>query len=400
MKKAILVFLTIVITTAISSQSIPNISELIDYNYRLMNTDDQVLLLDSGNVHFFMYSLEDSVIMGRSYYVFDNYGLLTKDSSIMLLPDTQEWIYSQKRLMQYNANHYLIDEILYEGDWLSPQWHEEEWRIFHYPQGDTLIMYDLINDWSEQTSSWQNYDSSFYIYNTDNLVEYEFSYGWDHNLNVYEKYYKYHHAYTNYLLTSDTSFSYWNGYEEYNGLTRYEYDGNGNRTKKESYYYDGTSGLTPSEKREYIYTGNNIYSKTIRYEWDTDISSWLRTEETHFYYNEDNNLDIVIYWELDDLGIMEKQWTYEFFYSYHTVVGNEEQKPIKSFSAFPNPCDDILTITSINSEELLLLDINGKIIRRLYINAGVGKLNLSNLEKAVYFLVSKNGAYQQKIIVH
>ncbi len=399
MKKVTLILLVLIISGSISSQDIPDLNEIIPSYYGINNTDDQVLLLDSGNAHFFVFSSVDSILMLKSYFDFDDNGLLIQDSSIMLLSDILEWVYSDKNVMEYNSHKALIMETVYIGDWTNPIWYEDERMIYHYPQGDTLIKYELMNNWDQITSSWENSDSSYYIYNIDGMAEHEFEYHWDHDLYIYQKRYKHNYVYDNLLLTSDTIFSYWNGFEEYSSLKLYDYDSNGNRIKRESLFWNGTSNFLPGEKHEYNYDVNNNRTKTIRFDWDTDNSSWFKIEETHLYYDEENNLDMVMYWELDDIGTMEKQWSYKFFYSYHTVVGKEEEQPIKSFSAFPIPSNGVLKINSSHTQELLLMDINGKIIKRLYVNAGILKLDLSNLVSSVYLLISEDGSYQQKIVI-
>ena len=73
------------------------------------------------------------------------------------------------------------------------------------------------------------------------------------------------------------------------------------------------------------------------------------------------------------------------------------------FSVQPNPATDVLTVVPITGSEysLRLYDMNGKLVRELYGLQNETRLDVSNLNKGVYFLQVKQGSNvkSQKVII-
>ncbi|WP_375580741.1 T9SS type A sorting domain-containing protein [Marivirga tractuosa] len=62
---------------------------------------------------------------------------------------------------------------------------------------------------------------------------------------------------------------------------------------------------------------------------------------------------------------------------------------------YPNPVEDIVTVSSSNICSITLFDAFGKLIRKEEISSGAFKLNLDNLESGVYFLKGDKGEYHR-----
>lgn len=67
-----------------------------------------------------------------------------------------------------------------------------------------------------------------------------------------------------------------------------------------------------------------------------------------------------------------------------------------SFSAYPNPFNNSLTITSNKTANITLTDINGRVIDTFTVNDKY-ELNTAHLAQGVYFLQSSNGAVMKII---
>ena len=84
-----------------------------------------------------------------------------------------------------------------------------------------------------------------------------------------------------------------------------------------------------------------------------------------------------------------------------TAIFTIDNLPI--FSVQPNPATDVLTVVPITGSEyaLRLYDMNGKLVRELYGLQNETRLDVSNLNKGVYFLQVKQGSNvkSQKIII-
>ena len=84
-----------------------------------------------------------------------------------------------------------------------------------------------------------------------------------------------------------------------------------------------------------------------------------------------------------------------------TAIFNLSTLPV--FSVQPNPATDVITVVPmVNSEYALrLYDLNGKMVRELHGLQNETRLNVSDLNKGVYFLQVKQGANvkTQKVVV-
>ncbi len=91
---------------------------------------------------------------------------------------------------------------------------------------------------------------------------------------------------------------------------------------------------------------------------DLQVVAWVQDNETHY----------VLQSESSDL-----------------VVGIESAVD-KNFRIFPNPADNFLFINSTSVGIVKIHDVNGKLIKELNFNHGCTTINISDLQKGVYFL--------------
>ena len=360
---------------------------------------ENILLLDSLEGHFFFYSSVDSVLMMKRYYSYDIYGLSNVDSSIILNPSTQEWTYDNKYEYTYNAMLHPESETYYISDMVTNIWFEESREFSYYDQSDTLLSYQLNEEYLHSTQSWEKEDSVDFIYNQQNLVSEEYTYQWDDVSGEYTLIFRNHLVYNSLgLLTSDTTYSYFSGYEEYNVLMTYLYNSDGNRIQSNNYYWAGDQyGFQNIEKRIYTYDNENRLQGSVRYEWVS--SNWEVIEEYQYIYNEYNLPRYMIFWETDEPGILEREFTFEFFYSYHTIVDDPEYTKGKEITIYPNPTNGAITIISDNKYCCILINSFGYHCTDLKLNSGKNTFDLSNFASGIYYLISSDGKISQKLII-
>ncbi len=383
------------------SQNLKEVNNIIEKRLNEINsTQEEVLLVDSLNGHFFFYSTVDSVLMQRRYYGFDIYGLSSKDSSIFLNPMTQEWTYGDKFEYAYNPMHKRELETHYFSNETSNIWLEDTKELSYYDQSDTLLTYQVHEDFRHDLQVWAKDDSIVFSYNQQNLVFEEHTYDWDKDNDLYELMYRNHLGYNaSNLLTSDTTFSYYNGYEEYNVLATYQYDGSGNRIQRTGYYWAGPQyGFENMEKRHYFYDQNNRLTGSMRYEWDN--SNWVVIEQVQYIYNEYDLPRFMMFWEADEPGILERDFTFEFFYSYHSIVGSWETLEHPKLHIYPNPTIGELTIESDIETTCRIINSIGLVCMQVNLVPGKNKMDMSELPTGIYILINEEGNNREKIIVH
>ena len=71
-----------------------------------------------------------------------------------------------------------------------------------------------------------------------------------------------------------------------------------------------------------------------------------------------------------------------------------------SYSVFPNPMTDVLNITSIENASAFIYDLSGKEILKINIQQGTTSVDVSELQRGIYFLsiINLNTSSTQKII--
>ena len=400
MKRICLLSILIISNIILFSQNFCEVSNLINKELHKTNsTREETLLLDSLEGHFFFFSTVDSILMLKKYYDYDVFGLSNTDSSFFLNPTTQEWTYDDKHEFTYNEMFHPESETFFTSDMVNNIWLEESRELNFYDQSDTLLDYQLHEEYLHSSQSWEKEDSIVFLYNQLNNVSEEYTYQWEEVTGEYELLVRNLLVYNNSnLLTSDTTFSYYNGYEEYNFLMTYEYNGNGNRIQSNNYYWVSPQyGFENMEKRIFTYDSEGRLQGSVRYEWVN--SYWEVIEEYQYIYNEYNLPRYMIFWETDEPGILEREFTFEFFYSYHTIVEVQETVENAETYIFPNPTSGILSVITNGEYSCILFNQFGHSCLDLKLTPGENYLDLTHFAPGIYYLVSRDGWVSQKVII-
>jgi hypothetical protein len=95
------------------------------------------------------------------------------------------------------------------------------------------------------------------------------------------------------------------------------------------------------------------------------------------------------------LKMIDKDGSYEF----SGMVTIKVTEGIRSFSVYPNPVRNELQITSGANSLLNLVDINGKLLRRVPVSTGNNTIDVSNISSGVYYLADPGSGTKLRIIV-
>ncbi len=85
----------------------------------------------------------------------------------------------------------------------------------------------------------------------------------------------------------------------------------------------------------------------------------------------------------------------------HSSVGVSENDEDANFKVFPNPSAGIINISNVNhtvDNQIAIVNLMGQIVYQEELFENNKKLDLSNLEKGIYFI--KIGKATQRIILH
>jgi hypothetical protein len=77
-------------------------------------------------------------------------------------------------------------------------------------------------------------------------------------------------------------------------------------------YYPGTIGLDNNTKKEYQYNPDDLISYVETYSWNG--ANWIKSESNYLSYNDDQKVNIRIYENINEHGIVTKD-KYEYFYN-------------------------------------------------------------------------------------
>lgn len=78
---------------------------------------------------------------------------------------------------------------------------------------------------------------------------------------------------------------------------------------------------------------------------------------------------------------------------------NENQTPISEFKVFPNPANDFIYVETGQKEAIIkIVAISGQEIRKIHINKGKTKIELSDLSQGIYLIKANEKEYYKLLI--
>jgi hypothetical protein len=186
--------------------------------------------------------------------------------------------------------------------------------------------------------------------------------------------------------------------------SKYEnaYDSNGNETLEIK--YDGwdaeTQSLIPDYKYEYSFDANNFKTHQSSYTWQAELEAFIPSFKTDISTQTETSTQLVragitskydadtSTWNALDEEALKSYW----YYTKETGLSISKEES-NSFSIYPNPANDFLTIKSLenlNAPHFELYDLKGsKILSKTFeFDAAI---DISNLQPALYIYTIKDG---------
>lgn len=173
------------------------------------------------------------------------------------------------------------------------------------------------------------------------------------------------------------------------------------------WYYDGR------EENEYDANGNcilrqifdqnnDVIEKSI-YEYNTSLlANTLVPVHPEIirprYFTNTNNVVKEQWYALDVEHVL--QYVCDYIYEYDATTSVEEHQNAQDLVCYPNPANNMITVTGVENAVVALYDLNGRVVYQGTINGGNNQINVSNLAEGSYILqANENGKMHTTRIV-
>ena len=318
-------------------------------------------------------------------------------------------------------------------------WKYSSLRDYYYDENgnDTLV---TTLRWNEEAQLWENAYKFQYLFNDQNQKVLDNYYIFDAETQVWNLTNKTTKTYDEYgFLDTLTHYNWYEEYEFWYGDYRqiYSWDEEGRRTEIIGQDFD-----LPYEhwfndyKLNWEYEDGHqvFYSKQ---QWKYENADWLPDEETYNHYNENNKLDTILSksWSLytnswsyinrtvytfNESGNTERYFSeisldgslfetyYDTYYYYSKFITPDAVPELNAldFSIYPNPANSKINILLQQDDwqntEASILDISGRMVSTINLQAILTIVDISQLKSGVYFIRISNGNKSgvRKVIVN
>jgi len=333
------------------------------------------------DTYYYYDHLKLRLYIGEDWYNNDWYTIYceeyTYDEESNLLIELRESGYLEhgRYLYSYDENGNLITEsheneadiIGFDNDWTKSYTYDENGNI------KTTLHENWIFELWPSHGEWENSGRNTYSYDSNNyLIEILFE-GWGLELE-------------------------W----ENSKRSSYSYDENKNLITELKELWDFELGWINSERFTYTYDDN---SNLITEFWEIWESEWQNTERFTYTYDDNNNLIKYLHdkWENqewigdnDGFSFEDFYGNYYYFNGYNIEIYWGKPTSVKSesndnftFTAFPNPCNNMLNISHI--PPVAKIELYNTMGYKVYdverVTGNTQNIDCSNFENGVYFLI-------------
>lgn len=158
-----------------------------------------------------------------------------------------------------------------------------------YSSSGDLIL-SVIRNWSNETNDWTNSEMTEYVYNDQGLMTEEAHSKWNTAVNDWEKDKKWAYEYNyNGVCSKRICFTWIANWQDWACTFCQEYNGSGEITLFESYYYSEVTNKMVGNSREthsYANVDGGILTTSILYEWSVDGDNWEPREKVEAFSNQ------------------------------------------------------------------------------------------------------------------
>jgi hypothetical protein len=310
----------------------------------------------------------DTIQANRFTYTYNSAGL--KTSMVDTYFDSMDgWVEMRKYLFEYNTSNHLIKQIEQEktgNTWTNSM--KEEYTVSANGQWTEVAYFTWENGaWTNDGAimrniEWQNFAERKYKKYT---ISMEF-------IGTFMDFMRYTATYhSNGEMTSELFEMKFGGAWENMSRSIQEFDNKNNLTLLKFDWWNNNSWETNyAEKREYVYQNNNVSTETHSF-FDSFSNTWLNS--VRFVYG-----------------------------PYTSTVGLQAITTEKTFTVYPNPVRNIITVDGVENSRIEVINIAGQVMEVTSASANESaKIDMSGFDNGVYFLrvSSKDGKATTKKII-
>ena len=308
---------------------------------------------------------------------------------------TNSWTYDYEENHTYNDPTHVNLPTVVEKRYLNASSVQTNGNktMNTYNSNGKLASY-IYQVWDNNTSSYVNSSNYVYSYNSSNLNDTTYGYGWfnnswipmSKNVRMYN---------SNGKLTQIDGYN----YPVSSGLTLQ------NRT---IYYYDAQSNLDSS--RYYSYNGTTLDLQYVEYHFQNNAGqdtlvigksvangSYVNASHVSYSFNADNYLIHSLNQSWDGTNaVWVSNSKQDIYYDCFSVAGVNDVESEK-WSVYPNPFTDAITIVSAENALASIINQQGQVLQSFFVHQGQNQMELSNLPAGTYFIQSSTGKVEKLV---
>ncbi len=310
--------------------------------------------------------------------------------------------YGNKKIFTFGDNGYWLSSEEYNWNSTNENWElNRKWSYIFNEQVGKMAQF-IYQTYDDDAGEWVNYGKGNYTYDDNgNKIEYIFQ-TWDKTNNQWVNYQKSTYTYdangnnTQYLNQKwDASSQTWTNYYK----STYTFDDNGNRINTTSFSWDKNESVWIKNRQTiYTYDDDDNLVQYLYQKWDSNTNTWV--DDTKATYGRDANGNVIQYvkqnWD-SEAGMWTNYLKYD---NYWSSMSTATENIATNITLYPNPAHNTLYIKGINSGELSIFTMDGKLVTHKKISTN--KINISNLQPNSYLIIinSQNKTIVRKFIKH
>jgi len=358
MKQKISIFLLLctVIITGVSAQS-RNPLNNIPADVKICSSTSPMYLKEN-----IIYKA-DGTKHQRSFYEYNEDGLLSSYTDQYWDSSTNQWGIQQKYIYNYNSENVRIEEIFLTYGAQGWKNHTKKNLI----RKDGVLAEELNYLWDSQNEDWMVAANSktLYTYNEEG-----------HIIEFYDQFY-------------DASSGNWKA--PHSKMT-YKRNAAGQVTEEVLQYWDNEKQEWANRLKDtFEYDAETHKTNIFVYDWKND--KWEEHSKQILSYDDEGKLTRAEYYTSFDDSSLDAYNIYTYsnsFLSEETSLTNIESEVI---TAYPNPAISYINIkipeTFIN-KSAYLYDTAGKLVKTIYLDNEITRVNISGLTNGIYIVKIEN----------
>ena len=370
MKNQFLLIISFLLWTSVAGQNIQTFytETWVNDNWQKMvkgtNTydKDDFLTITSQNNWDTDFNIWDNSF--QTFYINNKDGAVTQQITQAWDFLNRNWYSFERITYDYNSNKKLSSKLI--ENWVKGNWQNVVKDLNNYDSIGNLIN-SLRHTWDLVSLSWKNTQQINFTNSSSGKVIEKVTQSWENLSNVWSN---------NQRIT----FTYNIKDKPLTQYTEIWVNGNWQNFERHNNSYDNTGFVI----------------NTIEQKWNLDSSRWNNSEQINYA----NNLDGTIHQKtMQTWDNLLKSWnniertTFTYNQTSDTYIPR-----MPSFSVYPNPSKDIISIKLENSDlsKVSIIDLNGKLLVSHICSVNEFSININELNPSIYLVRIEQG---EKIMI-